>query len=746
MPKSRVQRVSITVQPVPGNEPDAFEVEFHGSDGSRSCGHDLELPAGKLGMWKITATVPETITAGGGFLFQRHSFLFSHRIQDYNPEGRDFVTLKTQCDAALRLVVNSEKQSHRPGFAQVLVDEGEMKAGDSFTIQIGDSSYGGAGSAVYDGTTLGRITSAVDRTGDGVYRELACNPCRIHITSNPVPALLRLLGPSIVTPDEAFALHLMAFDANHNICEQFEGRVTFSGPISAVEGLPKSISLGSSDSGLVILEDIRISEPGLIRLIAEAERHGLRAVSNPILCKEQHDRRLLWGDLHCHGWGDISMSLLDDPTFKIHPERRHEQLRRVGRLDFGAPGPAVPPIQEDRPELWRAYQQAYRNNDEPGTYVPFLASEVHPRPGGDRNVIYREWTETYPPTFCTMDEVMAEFGDREDVILEAHIGGGPPQWYDYRPSHEPLLEVASGHGCFEWVLQWALRCGFRPAVIGSGDTHLATMGAPIAAKDYFGRWHNIGLNFRDTGYGNGPIAAVWAARCERNEIWKAIRDRRTFATTGARIILAVDVNGHTAGSEAKIAAPAEITICAHACAPVQRIDLIRNDRCLHSWHPDALDIDLTYVDEIPLREGAYYVRLRQIDGEYAWSTPIWTFCPDGSEQDDLPRWNAHEPLDLTSFRPNQAESYEADLHRYLEVEEEIDAFHDLTPFDVIEEVTGKCALFLGYFGIDRDPISIRWYFEFDMPKIHVDWGWRDFGLRPTPLRVEERILESGGHL
>ena len=68
MPKSRVQRVSITVQPVPGNEPDAFEV-----------------------------------------------------------------------------------------------DEGEMKAGDSFTIQIGDSSHGGAGTAVYDGTALGRILALENR-------------------------------------------------------------------------------------------------------------------------------------------------------------------------------------------------------------------------------------------------------------------------------------------------------------------------------------------------------------------------------------------------------------------------------------------------------------------------------------------------------------------------------------------------------------------------------------------------------
>ena len=208
----------------------------------------------------------------------------------------------------------------------------------------------------------------------------------------------------------------------------------------------------------------------------------------------------------------------------------------------------------------------------------------------------------------------------------------------------------------------------------------------------------------------------------------------------------MDVNGHAAGSEAKISAPAEITICAHACAPVQRVDLIRNDRCLHSWHPDALDVDLTFVDENPLRDGAYYVRLRQIDGEFAWSTPIWTSCQDGVEQDDFPMWNEHEPLDLSSVRPNQAESYEADLHRYLEVEEESNEFHNLTPMDVIEEVTGKSALFLGYFGPKRDPVSIRWYFESEMPKIHVDWGWRDFGLRPTPPRVEERFLESGAQL
>ena len=67
---------------------------------------------------------------------------------------------------------------------------------------------------------------------------------------------------------------------------------------------------------------------------------------------------------------------------------------------------------------------------------------------------------------------MAEFGDREDVILEAHIGGGPPQWYDYRPSHEPLLEVASGHGCFEWVLSGPCAVAFAQPLLDRGTPTL----------------------------------------------------------------------------------------------------------------------------------------------------------------------------------------------------------------------------------------------------------------------------------
>jgi hypothetical protein len=292
--------------------------------------------------------------------------------------------------------------------------------------------------------------------------------------------------------------------------------------------------------------------------------------------------------------------------------------------------------------------------------------------------------------------------------------------------------MVSGHGSFEWVLQRAIEHGYRPAVIGAGDTHLPAAGAPMGAHCFRGRF-NKELNIRDTGFGSGPIAAVRAERCERNAIWRAIRERRTYATTGARIILDVRVNDAPAGSEVEATGPVSVRIVAHACSPVERVDLIRNDRCLQSWRSASMDVDLVHVDERPLREGAYYVRLRQVDGEYAWSTPVWVACDGGEEAPDasLPMWNAHEPVDLSALRPNDAEAYEEDLRKYLEIEEDPEQFGDITPAGIVDEVTGRSALFYATFGAAREPVTIRWHFEFEMPRIHIDWGWRDFGMRPT---------------
>ena len=86
-------------------------------------------------------------------------------------------------------------------------------------------------------------------------------------------------------------------------------------------------------------------------------------------------------------------------------------------------------------------------------------------------------------------------------------------------------------------------------------------------------------------------------------------------------------------------------------------------------------------------------------------------------------------MDLAAARPNDAEPYAQPLLDYLAANEDPSRFHDLTPIRIVDEVPGRAALFYAYLGKDREPISIRWYFDFEMPRLRLDWGWRDFGTK-----------------
>ena len=716
-------------EPPPGKARDEFTVTFVGTDGSRTTGRQFELPAGKIGTWEFRFTIAADIPTGGGFLIQRRGHLVGHRPQSTNPPGRDYVTLEAHTDAELELIVNSPRQSHKPALVVVLVKSATLRRGDSLLIRVGDRREGGPGTEVYDSTTLARFVAAVDRKGKLQFVGLASGSVDITITADPSLHMLRVLGPSIVAPEEPFHLHVVAHDIHRNVIEGFEGTVELRCPEGVVD-VPEAAAFEPKDKGVLIVKGVTAAKPGLYRIDVRHPETGLRAQSNPVLCEASPQSRIYWGDLHCHTWGDINMALMCDNTFKLNPSARHWQARRAARLDFAAPGPASIPDQKEHPQVWEAHQAAFREHDAPGSYVPFLAFEVHPKDGsGDRNVIFRDWSDTYLHPYTPMNELLATYGQRDDVLLQPHVGGGPPNWGRMRTERERVIEVASGHGCFEWVLQRCLSYGYRPGVVASSDVHLPLLGGPRAAHSFRGR-SGKHLNIRDTGFGTGPIVAVRAAKLTREAIWQAIHERRTYATTGARIILSVSVNGQPSGSVISSEGSPTVRVRAYGSAPVQRVDLIRGDRCVNTWRPDSPDVHLSFTDTSPLADTWYYVRLRQSDGEYAWSTPVWVMVPGGAEAPDeaLPRWNAHEPIDLASLRPNAAERYEADLLDYLEREEDPSKFSELTPAGIVDEVPGRAAVFYGYLEPVHQPIMIRWYFEFEMPRIHIDWGWRDFGM------------------
>ena len=72
-----------------------------------------------------------------------------------------------------------------------------------------------------------------------------------------------------------------------------------------------------------------------------------------------------------------------------------------------------------------------------------------------------------------------------------------------------------------------------------------------------------------------------------------------------------------------------------------------------------------------------------------------------------------------------------DLLRYLEIEEGAERFSDITPVGMVHETPGDAALFHAFIEPEHEPVSIRWYPGFELPRIHLDFGWRDFGAKAT---------------
>ncbi len=695
---------------------------FEARDGAHTSGRGLRVTAGACGTWVIRFTNHEAdLVAGAAVSFFAFNTQFSFKYQTDRPDGRDYATIETDSDAALALFPGKGA-----ALANVAVVDGALRKGESFTLRLGDRRCGSVGSEVYWTTTHGEILVGVDAAGDGEFVGIKDGPLPIEIVAHPELKLLRILGPTVAAVGEEFALHVAAFDRNRNLIDTYTGRVALEAP-DGLDGLPGAVEFDGQGDGVQIVERVRATKPGVYRIAAATEA-GERFTSNPIVVEATPTRRVYWGDVHCHSWGDDSMYLMHLRTDKLDPLSRHRQGMRAGRFDFGCPGPMALPFGE-RAEIWQAHVDAAREADAPGRYVPFLSYEHHP-PEGDRQVFFKPLDAPAPPLQYRepMAKLDAAYGGRDDVFLEVHIGGAAPVWEQYRPGRERMVEIASGFGNAEWLLQRALRLGYRPTLAGASDLHVGLMGGPRAVETFRGRFgYKFAMNQRDSGYGSGPVTAVVADALARDALWEAMRQGRTYATTGARIYLDLVCNGARAGETADVSAGASVSITCHACERIERVDLIAGDRCIHTWRPDALDFD-EHVQIAAAPGECMYVRVRQADSEHAWSPLVWLEggAPDAAAP--YPLWNAHEPVDLAAVPANDAQEHLPALERYLETEEERGLFRGLTPVRVVRESMGAAALFFCHYGPRGLPMSIRWFFEFEIPKIRYDFGWRDFGM------------------
>ena len=296
----------------------------------------------------------------------------------------------------------------------------------------------------------------------------------------------------------------------------------------------------------------------------------------------------------------------------------------VDRLGFYTPYPTDP-------ELWNEIRAQTRRFHAPGRFVTLLGFEWTSWIHGHRHVLYfgddGPVIDSVAEATDTPAELWQALGDRPALTIPHHPAGGPIaiDW-DVAPDprFEPVAEIVSIHGSSEapdspavihepvagHFARDALARGYRLGFVGSGDRHDGHPGA-------FAREP-----------AEGGLAAILSEQRTREGVLRALRERRAYATNGARIVLRVALGGTPIGGVVPIAANAKLRetlfVRVVGSAPLERLEVVRSGAVVDGIALEGR-LEATLASDIAdLASGEWvYVRVAQSDGGAAWSSPIF---------------------------------------------------------------------------------------------------------------------------
>jgi len=376
-------------------------------------------------------------------------------------------------------------------------------------------------------------------------------------------------------------------------------------------------------------------EKGLYRIRAwDPDTGELLAQSNPMEVLDEDDEgfNVYWGEIHGH-------TEMSDGTGGFEEMFRH--ARDEGRQDFAAAADHACYFTDNE---WEWMQDVVNSYNVRGNFVALLGYEWAGRQGhrciyarGRRLDLFRGMCAGED----TLDVVYNHFHDDDNVVAGPHHTGANGRMEFHDPATERFIEIYSMWGAsdrigapkaplfpgnnplpaHEWLNRGAM-LGFT----GGGDCHEGKSGWTPDDPDGQGTaLHGFARQLR---YRCGMTAALMP-ELRRRHLIDALRERKTWATTGARILIDFKASGVAMGDEGE-AEEIEVKARVHAVQPLRRLEIIRDGEVVWTEEVEGLDADLDWSDSEPVGERTWvYLHVIQQDGEEAWSSPVWL---DGGEE------------------------------------------------------------------------------------------------------------------
>jgi hypothetical protein len=386
---------------------------------------------------------------------------------------------------------------------------------------------------------------------------------------------------------------------------------------------------------------------------------GREALSSPRPLRSHEGEQLLFGEFHWHT--EASGDGARDVAASYRSARDGLFLDFAGAADHFPFDP--PPSSRPGGLSLRECAGIVDAFDAPGRFVTLLGIELSWRMGhynfywvdrAEQDLFIQAWEARSPgPLAGTAHapDIAAFYGLPADYFERAHPGrtlviphhtnvtsenvyttNGLPVWTHYhwpRGHYDPrflrLAEMVQTRGSFEseetdpvWKvrsgagggsLRTGLARGFRVGFTGGTDNH-------------------CGWPSRQQQGGPVGLTGVYADEFSRAGIFRGLYRRRCYATTGMRIGLDFRLNGAPMGSELSLAPRTERRLSLHVrgTAPLERAEVVSQGTVVHRFAVDGPDLEAYWIDERrtrPTHDFYYYVRVRQVDGHCAWSSPIW---------------------------------------------------------------------------------------------------------------------------
>ena len=543
--------------------------------------------AGQLGSWTITYEV-------GAYGYDEFARLkiASRFASDWgspqftDPAGANYVTVRLESRSPTTIAVLSwEPRGYiRPWFKCLVVSirDGSLYPGDKIHVTIGDRSGGGPGSRAQTFREKGcEFRLLVDPFGTELYSVLEPSP-QLDIVGGGIHRLV-VIAPTTVRPGEPFEALVKAEDVWGNPCERFAGEVNLTVKGAPLVGLPSETTFRRGEFAVATLSGLRIASAAAESRITAA--YGwYRAESNVIRALNPGEAKTWWGDLHGQTRATVGTGTIEE-YFAFG--------REIALLDMMCHQANDFQVTDDE---WMRLRREIDRFHEDGRCVIFVGYEwsgMTPG-GGDRNVMFRgdiaalhrsshaevddmrdAATDCFPVT-----ELFTQFAGRDDVLLIPHIGGRYADIVGFHdPALEPVVEIYSDWGRFEWLLEDAIKQGYKVGVVANSDGHKGRPGASHPGASTFGAY--------------GGLTCVLADSLTREAVFEAIKARRCYGVTAAqRIHVELAVNGLPMGAAGRTDGIVKVSGRAVGTGPIERIDVFRgldHIRMVSPYTPESFE-------------------------------------------------------------------------------------------------------------------------------------------------------------